>query len=69
MPLAGAASLCLHEGPCVSDGEAWALIDRVAGYYALSRAALLSRRRTAQVALARQVAMYVLRAEGRGPDL
>lgn len=62
--LADARGLCLHMGPCVADADAWALIDRVAGYYGLTRATLLSRRRPAHIALARQVAMHLLRQEG-----
>lgn len=62
--LAGATRLCLHDGPCVTDADAWAVIDRVAAYYGFPRATLLSSRRTARVALARQVAMYLLREEG-----
>jgi len=63
-PLGAAIPLCLHEGPYVADADAWALIDRVAGYYGFTRAQLLSHRRTAPLALARQVAMHLLRAEG-----
>ena len=59
-----AKPLCLHDGPCVGDAVAWALVDQVAGYYGFTRAQLLSRRRTAPVALARQVAMHLLRQEG-----
>lgn len=62
--LAGAAGLCLHAGPCFTDADAWVLIDRVAAYYGLTRAALLSRRRPAHIALARQVAMRLLHTEG-----
>jgi len=57
-------SLCLHEGPCVADADAWAFVDQVAGYYGFTRAQLLSHRRTAPLALARQVAMHLLRREG-----
>ncbi len=63
-PLRVAIPLCLHEGPCVADADAWAIVDQVAGYYGFTRAQLLSRRRTAPVALARQVAMHLLRQEG-----
>ncbi len=59
-----ATSVCLHDGPCVADVDAWAIVDQVAGYYGFTRAQLLSRRRTAPVALARQVAMHLLRQEG-----
>jgi len=59
-----AISLCLHEGPCVADADAWALVDQVAGYYGFTRAQFLSHRRTAPLALARQVAMHLLRREG-----
>jgi len=59
-----AISLCLHDGPCVADADAWAIIDHVASYYGFTRAQLLSRQRTAPLALARQVAMHLLRAEG-----
>ncbi len=62
--LTDAVGLCLHDGPCVSEADAWTIIDAVATHYGLSRATLLSRRRTATVALARQVAMYLLREEG-----
>jgi len=57
-------SVCLHEGPCVADADAWAIVDQVARYYGFTRAQLLSRRRTAPIALARQVAMHLLRQEG-----
>lgn len=46
------------------DADAWAIVDQVAGYYGFTRAQLLSRRRTAPLALARQVAMHLLRQEG-----
>ena len=59
-----AVGLCLHAGPCITDADAWALIDRVAGYYGLTRGQLLSRRRTAHIVLARQMGMHLLRAEG-----
>lgn len=59
-----AIPLCLHEGPCVADADAWAIIDQVAGYYGFTRTHLLSRLRTAPLALARQVAMHLLRREG-----
>lgn len=62
--LVDATELCLHAGPCVTDADARALIDRVAGYYGLTRAQLLSRRRTAAIARARQIAMFLLREEG-----
>ncbi len=59
-----AIPLCLHDGPCVADADAWALVDQVAGYYGFTRTQLLSRRRTAPLALARQVAIHLLRREG-----
>jgi chromosomal replication initiation ATPase DnaA len=59
-----ATPLCLHDGPCVGDAVAWTLVDQVAGYYGFTRAQLLSRRRTAPLVLARQVAMHLLRQEG-----
>ncbi len=59
-----AIPLCLHDGPCVGDTVAWVLVDQVAGYYGFTRAQLLSRRRTAPLVLARQVAMHLLRQEG-----
>jgi len=62
--LTDAVGLCLHDGPCVSEADAWTIIDAVATHYGLSRTTLLSRQRTATVALARQVAMYLLREEG-----
>jgi hypothetical protein len=62
--LAGATSLCLHAGPCVTDADAWTIVDCVAHYYGLTRAALLSRRRTAPIARARQMAMCLLREQG-----
>lgn len=62
--LTGATPLCVYDSPCVTDADAWAVIDRVATYYGFPRVTLLSRRRTAHVALARQVAMYLLREEG-----
>jgi len=58
----------LHDGPCVADTDAWAIVDRVAGYYGFTRAQLLARRRTAPIALARQVAMHLLRQEGLTAD-
>ncbi len=63
-----AKPLCLHDGPCVGDAVAWALVDQVAGYYGFTRAQLLSRRRTAPLVLARQVAMHLLRREGLTSD-
>lgn len=63
-PLRAAIPFCLYEGPCIADADAWAIIDRVASYYGFTRAQLLSRRRTAPLALARQVAMHLLRVEG-----
>ncbi len=63
-----AIPLCLHDGPCVGDAVAWALVDQVAGYYGVTRAQLLSRRRTAPLVLARQVAMHLLRQEGLTSD-
>jgi hypothetical protein len=62
--LAGATSLCLHAGPCVTDADAWTIVDCVAHYYGVTRAALLSRRRTAPIARARQMAMCLLREQG-----
>ena len=67
-PLRTARTVCLHEGPCVADADAWAIIDQVAGYYGFTRAQLLARRRTAPIALARQVAMHLLRQEGLTAD-
>jgi len=68
LPLAArlrtAIPFCRHVGPCVADADAWAIVDRVACYYGFTRAQLLSRRRTAPLALARQVAMHLLRREG-----
>jgi len=66
--LGTAILLCLHDGPCVADADAWAIIDQVAGYYGFTRAQLLARRRTAPIALARQVAMHLLRQEGLTAD-
>ncbi len=66
--LGTALPLCLHDGPCVADADAWALVDQVAGYYGFTRAQLLARRRTASIARARQVAMHLLRREGLTAD-
>lgn len=62
--LFGATRICLHTGPCVTDADARAVIDRVARHYSLTPGQLLSRRRPANIALARQVAMHMLREEG-----
>jgi hypothetical protein len=62
--LQSATTLCLHAGPCVGEADAWEIVDAVATYYGLTRRLLLSPCRTAPVAQARQVAMYLLREQG-----
>ncbi len=62
--LRGATRLCVHAGPCLCEADAWEVLDGVAGFYGLTRQALLSRRRTAEVAQARQITMLLLRERG-----
>lgn len=57
-------SLCLHDGPCFRAADAWEIVDIVAAHYGLTRQVLLSPRRTAPIARARHMAMYLLREQG-----
>ncbi len=62
--LTTATTLCLHDGPCFIDEDVRAIVDLVAEYYGLTRATLLSPRRTETVAHARQMAMALFRERG-----